>query len=89
MDYTAVAAALFAAFVLYVLGRALAVPLKLAGLVLYRTLLGGVALLAINLVGRWLGLHLPVNPISSAVAGLLGLPGIGLLFALQRVLAAP
>ena len=48
---------------------------------------GAVILVMVNLVGEQVGVRVPVNPICSAVAGLLGGPGIVLLIALQLLLA--
>ncbi|MEW6523582.1 MAG: pro-sigmaK processing inhibitor BofA family protein [Bacillota bacterium] len=88
MDYTMLAAVLFAVIALYLGVRALAGPLRIVGIFVYKMTTGVVALTLLNFATSWLGLRLPVNPVTSAVAGVLGVPGIGLLFALQRLLVS-
>ena len=48
--------------------------------------LGGVMLYVINYMGAKIGLNIPINPINSLVAGVLGFPGVILLIILQLVL---
>jgi pro-sigmaK processing inhibitor BofA len=44
------------------------------------TALGFCALVVINFFGKFIGINLPVNIFSSAVLGLLSLPGLAVLF---------
>lgn len=76
---------LFGLFLLFLVGHALWGSLRfLLGLGL-RFVLGGVVLFIANLcTGIW-GWQLGVNPISSIIVGLLGLPGFLLLVALRVV----
>ena len=48
--------------------------------------LGAVILVIVNLLGEQFGIRLPVNPFCSALAGLLGAPGVALLVALKLLL---
>lgn len=54
---------------------------KLAG----RTALGGAVLAGLSLCSGVTGLHLGVNLVNALVLGVLGLPGLGLLWALSLV----
>jgi len=63
-------------FVLYFFGRVLVVPLKIMGKIFASSILGGIILVLINIAGKSFGIFLPVNIITAAVTGLLGLPGI-------------
>jgi inhibitor of the pro-sigma K processing machinery len=47
---------------------------------------GFLCLWLLNSVSGYTGLLFPINAVTAAVAGFLGLPGIGLLAILQRVL---
>ncbi len=54
---------------------------RLAG----RTALGGGVLAALSLCSGFTGVHLGVNLVNALVLGVLGLPGLGLLWALSLV----
>jgi inhibitor of the pro-sigma K processing machinery len=58
-------------------------PIKLVAILIYNGLLGGVMLWLLNLVGGYVGFHIPINVITAPLAGFLGLPGILLLIILQ------
>jgi len=73
-------------FLVFVGLKVLYRPLKAAFFILYYMLLGGLMLWSVNFVGRLIGLHLPINPVSSLVAGYMGVPGICLVYALLRAL---
>ena len=67
-------------FLIYVLGKLLIVPLKWAGRMLISSMIGGVLIVLINLLGGNWGLFVPLNPLSAVIIGILGLPGaVGLL----------
>jgi len=60
----------------YFFGRFLLAPVKLIGKLLVSSLAGGLVLIVLNFIGSIAGISLPVNIITAAIAGLLGLPGI-------------
>lgn len=65
---------------IYFFGRLLLVPLKVLLKLLLNSLLGGLVLLILNAAGGIFGIFLPINWLTAAVTGLLGLPGtIGML----------
>ena len=67
-------------------GYLLLVPMKFLWRLLAGSLLGGLALWLINRFGLLIGFSVSVNPFTALVAGLLGLPGIALIIALQFIL---
>lgn len=67
-------------------GKALLLPLKIIVRLVINGILGGVALLVINLIGAPLGFTISLNVISTLVVGILGLPGIILLVILKFLL---
>lgn len=81
----AIVAYAFGLLLIYLIAQSFLTPLKYVGWVLWNGLLGGLALLAINFVGTYVGFHIGLNPVSALVAGVLGIPGIVLLFALRSV----
>lgn len=67
-------------FLVYILGKLLIVPLKWTGKMLLSSLLGGVLIILLNAVGGNFGVFLPLNILTAAITGILGLPGaVGLL----------
>lgn len=79
-------AALLAAFFLIALIRIFSAPLRLAVRLLGNTLLGFVALWAVNMMAGITGLALGLNVWNALVIGVLGLPGFVLLLLAQWVL---
>ena len=79
-------AALLAGFFLIALLRVFSAPLRLAVKVLANTLLGFLALWAVNLTAGFTGIALGVNLGNALVVGVLGLPGFILLLLAQWVL---
>ncbi len=69
-------AALFLVFLVYLTGRILLKPLRLLFKLMYNSLIGLILLWAANLLGGGLGLYLPVNWVTVAIAGFLGIPGL-------------
>ncbi len=79
-------AAVLAAFLLIALLRIFSAPIRLALKVLGNTLLGFLALWAVNLTAGVTGIALGLNLMNALVIGILGLPGFVLLLLVQWVL---
>ncbi|MBR2131160.1 MAG: pro-sigmaK processing inhibitor BofA family protein [Oscillospiraceae bacterium] len=71
---------------LFVTAKVLATPLKISLRVFLNTLLGLGSLFLVNVTSAFTGLHLGVNLFNAVIVGLLGIPGLGLLFLIQWVL---
>ena len=72
-------------FGLFVFICMFAVPLKYAVKFLLSSVIGGAAILIINTVGAAFGIHISLNIVTAAVAGLLGLPGVLMIIFLQAL----
>lgn len=59
----------------FIFGRLMIVPVKILFRLIINSLAGGAVLLLLNLIGAGLGITMPVNIITAAIAGILGLPG--------------
>lgn len=81
-----VIAVLLAGFFIIALLRVFSAPLKLALKLLANTLLGFLALWAVNLTAPVTGVVLGLNLWNALVVGILGLPGFVLLLLVQWVL---
>lgn len=79
-------AGILAAFLLIALLRIFSAPIRLALKVLGNTLLGFLALWAVNLTAGVTGIALGLNLMNALVIGILGLPGFVLLLLVQWVL---
>ena len=62
-------------FLIYLTGKFLLVPLKCAGRLVLSGLLGGVFIVLVNLFGGNWGIFVPLNLLTAAITGVLGLPG--------------
>ena len=65
--------------------RLCAAPLRLAWKLIVNGLSGFVCLWLLNLISGFTGLLFPINAVTALLSGLLGLPGIALLAAVQLV----
>ncbi len=79
MEISIILAYALGLILLYIIGWVLLVPLKLLFRLLWNGILGGLMLLAINLVGGLFGLYIAINPVTALVAGFLGIPGVVLI----------
>ncbi len=72
-------------FGLFVVVCMFIVPLKYAVKLLFSSLLGGAAIILINLAGASAGIHISLNLLTAAAAGVLGIPGVLMLLFFQNI----
>ena len=58
-------------------------PIRLLGQGITKLIIGAVFLFFLNTIGNQVGVHVPINFVTSAVAGLLGIPGVVALAAID------
>jgi inhibitor of the pro-sigma K processing machinery len=58
-------------------------PLKFLGNIVIKGVIGALFLFLLNLFGNQYSLHVPINLVTSFIAGLLGIPGVCALAAIQ------
>ncbi len=85
MDVATIVAYAFGLLLLYVVAYILYVPLRLILRLLYNAIIGGILLWAVNLVGGFFGVSVPINPVTALLAGFLGIPGVVLIIALRYI----
>lgn len=85
IDWRIIPAYALGAVILYFTVRLVAIPLKQTVRLAANAAVGLVILLLFNYVGGNFGFHVPLNPVTALVAGMLGIPGVGLMVALQHV----
>lgn len=60
---------------LFIIGKIFIVPLKWISKLIFNSILGGLLIFAINLIGGIWGFHIGLNFFTSIMVGLLGIPG--------------
>ena len=80
------AAILIPMVLLGLLLRLLVLPIRWSLKLFVNSACGFVCLWLLNSVSGFTGFYFPINYVTAITAGFLGLPGIGLLAALQRIL---
>jgi inhibitor of the pro-sigma K processing machinery len=58
-------------------------PIRFVGQGVIKILIGALLLFFLNAIGNQYGLHVPINIVTAAVSGLLGIPGLFALVAIQ------
>ena len=71
-----------AMILIFLLGKALLVPLKVILRLLLNSVLGAVLIIVINFIGMNIGVMIPINMVNSLTVGILGVPGVIMLLLL-------
>ena len=75
-----------AILMLSLLGKILAWPIQRLSRLIFNSLLGGIVLVVLNLLGSFIGLRIAINPLNALIVGVFGLPGVLLLIFLPILL---
>lgn len=59
-------------------------PLRLIGRIAVRFVVGALFLFCVNLFGESVGIHVPINIVTTGVSGLLGVPGVAALIVIKQ-----
>ena len=62
-------------FFLFMIGKIFIVPLKTILKLIFNSIIGGVIIFIINLIGGFFNFHIGLNIITSIFVGILGIPG--------------
>ncbi len=71
-----------ALILIFLLGKALLVPLKVILRLMANSLAGAVLIIVINYIGMNFGIMIPINAVNSITVGILGVPGVVMLLLL-------
>jgi len=80
------AAIFIAALLIFCLLRLISLPIRWGMKLFLNSACGFVCLFILNSVSGFTGIRFPINSVTVAVSGFLGLPGIGLLALLQMII---
>jgi len=83
LDHNILVAYAIGLLLLYLVARVLFVPIRWILILVYNSIVGGLMLWAVNLVGGYVGFHLPLNLITAPLVGFLGVPGLLMLTVLK------
>lgn len=75
----------FGIILLFIIGRAFLMPMKIISKLVLNTLLGAAGLFIINYIGGFFGFHIALNIVTALITGFLGVPGVVLLILLKSV----
>lgn len=86
MDQTTLIAYLAGIIAVFLIGRIFIIPLKILLKLILNSILGGILILFINLIGETWGFHLGLNIITAIFIGILGIPGSIVLILLKLLI---
>lgn len=58
-------------------------PVRLIGQGVIKLMIGALFLFFLNAFGNYIGIHVPINVVTTAVSGFLGIPGVAALVIIQ------
>lgn len=68
--------ALGVVMILTLVGQSIWSPIKWIGYGLFKIAMGGIILFVFNSIGGYYDFTIPINPVTAAMSGLLGIPGL-------------
>ena len=83
MDATSVIIYLACLILIFIVGKIFFVPLKSIFKLLINSILGGILIYIVNIVGESFGFHIGLNVGTALFTGLLGVPGVVFLIILK------
>ena len=86
MELTNILIVVGCALAIFIIGKIFLFPIKKIIKLVFNTIIGGVIIYIINLIGASFGFHIGLNIITSLVVGILGIPGAILLVILKFIM---
>ena len=86
LDYNTVIAYLACIFFIFIFGRLFIIPIKTILKLIFNSILGGLLIYIINLIGGMFGFHIGLNIFTSIFVGILGIPGAVLIVIIKILL---
>lgn len=71
---------------LFIFGRIFILPIKMILKLILNSILGGLSIYLINLIGGLFAFHIGLNYVTAILVGILGVPGVVLLIILKTFL---
>lgn len=86
MEYDSVIAFFACLFFLFIVGKIFIIPLKTIFKYILNSVLGGIIIFIINIIGGFFNFHIGLNIITSIIVGVLGIPGVILVILIKLLL---
>ena len=86
MDITTIGTFVICIILLFVLGKIFIWPLKNILKLVFNSILGGILIYVINIIGMSFNFHIGLNLVTAIFVGLLGVPGAILLVVLKIII---
>lgn len=83
MSFVTVIGYILGVLIVFVLAGVCLKPIKFMVKLLINSVIGGLALIALNFLGEYVGIHIGVNPVTAIAVGVLGVPAVAGLLLLQ------
>ena len=75
MDFNSIITYIACIFFLFIFGKIFIIPIKTILKLVINSIVGGIIIFLINLVGSFFNFHIGLNLITSIFVGILGIPG--------------
>ena len=75
VDLTSVVVYMACVFLLFIFGNIFIVPIKIILKLVINSILGGLTIFVINIIGSFFNFHIGINLVTSIFVGVLGIPG--------------
>ena len=85
-DFNSIIPYIACIFFLFIFGRIFIVPIKTILKLIVNSILGGITIFIVNLIGSIWGFHIGLNLITSIFVGLLGIPGVIVIIIIKLIL---
>lgn len=83
MDGNSIVVYLACIIFLFLIGKFFIVPLKYLAKILGNSILGGILIFIVNIIGSFFNFHIGLNIATAIITGILGVPGVILLVILK------
>lgn len=87
MDFNNIITYIACIFFLFIFGRIFIIPIKTILKLIINSILGGLTIFIINLIGSFFNFHIGLNLITSIFVGILGIPGAIVIVIIKLLLA--
>lgn len=86
MDFNSIIAYIACIFFLFIFGRIFIVPIKTILKLVINSILGGISIFLINIIGSFFNFHIGLNLVTSIFVGILGIPGAIVIIIIKLIL---
>lgn len=83
MDFNSIIVYLGCIIFLFLIGKFFIIPFKIIMKIIGNSILGGILIFIVNLIGGMFNFHIGLNVVTAIVTGILGIPGVILLILLK------